>query len=250
MTKSNEPVKKAISTLSNSPFESAVGYLKNDVPMWITYLWADSYIEGSRWYQEFRCHRDGPIPAGSSSDLKTAQFEFFKDQGLSQTDAMLDIGCGCLFAGESFIDYLNPENYYGMDISPSLIKAGKQRLGESTMREKKPSLFVNADLKFDEFYADKKFDYINCQSVWTHMPRELIQECLDNIGSVMHDESVFYPTFTEQPIDRPIETQPYNYAYYPEELIRMAEDAGLSATQLDVEYPNEWASVLEITLSE
>jgi len=52
-------------------------------------------------------------------------------------------------------------------------------------------------MQFLRFY-DCKFDYIFAQSVFTHLKEKHIIECLQNIESVMKENSIFYFTYNNR----------------------------------------------------
>ena len=56
-------------------------------------------------------------------EIGQMQFDYLVKHGLQPGDRMLEIGCGNLRAGRLFIDYLDPGNYYGIDISPDILLA-------------------------------------------------------------------------------------------------------------------------------
>ena len=107
------------------------------------------------------------------------QFRFLKEHGLEPDHELLDIGCGSLRGGVNFIKYLNEGKYCGLDINPSLIRAGHVEIKKENLIEKRPMLLVNDSFQFQLF--KKKFDYAIAQSVFTHLPVNVIQRCLINI---------------------------------------------------------------------
>ena len=111
---------------------------------------------------------------------------------------MLDVGCGTLRGGRHAIKYLNEGNYYGIDISPKAIAYAKQFVQQEGLSEKNPHLVVSEkmNLKFREF-SGEIFDYILARSVFTHLKPEHIREYFEYIGDIMHENSVFYFTYTE-----------------------------------------------------
>lgn len=123
------------------------------------------------------------------------QFNFLKEQGLQPNHELLDVGCGCLRGGIHFIKHLNEEKYCGLDINPSLIKAGQAELTIANLTSKKPMLIVNDSFNFNLF--NKEFDYSIAQSVFTHLPVNIIQRCLINIEQVLKPGGKFYATFFE-----------------------------------------------------
>jgi SAM-dependent methyltransferase len=141
---------------------------------------------------------DNPEDAigGMWSDLGKLQFDFLKSQGLKPKQKLLDIGCGTLRGGRLFIRYLDRGNYYGMDISEEAIAWGKELVEREGLSGKSPQLAVNKskNLKLND-YKKEAFDYIFAQSVFSHLPKEMIIECFENIGNVMTNNGSFFFTF-------------------------------------------------------
>ena len=90
---------------------------------------------------------------------------------------MLEIGCGNLRAGRLFIDYLDPGNYYGLDISPDILLAAQDTMAEFGLQAKLPHLTLVKDLRLG-FLPDGLFDFVHAHSVFSHSPIEVIDECL------------------------------------------------------------------------
>lgn len=123
------------------------------------------------------------------------QLKFMKEHGLQPHHELLDVGCGSLRGGIYFIKYLNEGKYSGLDINPSLIRAGQAEVKKANLNGKKPILLVNNSFHFHLF--KKKFDYAIAQSVFTHLPVNVIQRCLVNMEKVLNPGGKFYVTFFE-----------------------------------------------------
>jgi SAM-dependent methyltransferase len=143
--------------------------------------------------------------------LGQMQFDYLLRHGLEPGDRMLEIGCGNLRAGRLFIDYLDPGNYYGIDISPDILMAAQQV----------------SDLKFG-FLPDAQFTVIHAHSVFSHSPLEVIEECLAHVGRIMTPDAVFDFTFdrTEGAEHQVLREDFY---YRTDTLIALAGRYGLSA---------------------
>ena len=128
------------------------------------------------------------------------QYDYLLKDGLQPGDRMLEIGCGDLRAGRLFIAYLNPGNYYGVDISPDILLAAQETLARDDLQAKLPHLELVDDLKFRFLPADQ-FTVVHAHSVFSHSPIEVIDECLAHVGRVMSPDGVFDFTFcrTEGP---------------------------------------------------
>lgn len=158
------------------------------------------YLEAYSQHTDLRVKADPHSAIGGHwEEIGQLQFDFVVNRGLHPHHKMLDIGCGTLRGGRHFIKYLNTGNYNGIDISQKAIEYAKQFVLKNGLSEKTPHLLVSWDknLKFLEF-SGEIFDYILAQSVFTHLKPEHIEECFDNISSIMQDNSVFYFTYRKE----------------------------------------------------
>src|ERR1700685_742792 len=83
------------------------------------------------------------------------QFDYLLGHGLQPGDRMLEIGCGDPRAGRLFIAYLNPGNYYGIDISPDILLAAQETIARDDLQGKLAHLELVDDLKFRFLPADQ-----------------------------------------------------------------------------------------------
>jgi len=134
---------------------------------------------------------------GMWDEIGILQFNFLKDHGLKPDHCLLDVGCGALRGGIHFARYLNNGHYYGIDINPSLIEAGKKELQDAGLLPKQSHLLVND--KFEARQFGMRFDFAIAQSVFTHLPINDIVRCLAEICGVMKPDGVFFATFFEAP---------------------------------------------------
>lgn len=157
------------------------------------------YLEAYSQHTDLRVEADPESAVGGMwEEIGRLQLEFLINKGLQSHQKMLDIGCGTLRGGRHFIKYLNIGNYSGMDISPKAIAYATQLVQQEGLSEKNPHILVSEkkNLKFREF-SGETFDYILAQSVFTHLKPEHIKECFENIGHIMHGNSVFYFTYNK-----------------------------------------------------
>jgi len=122
------------------------------------------------------------------------QFDYLVGHGLKPDMRMLEIGCGNLRAGRLFIDYLDPGNYYGIDISPEILIAAQDTVADYGVAAKLPHLALVRDLRF-AFLPNGHFDVVHAHSVFSHSPIEVIDQCLANVGRVMAPGGFFDFTF-------------------------------------------------------
>lgn len=173
------------------------------------------------------------------------QFSFLKEHGLQPEHHFLDVGCGSLRGGVQFIPYLEPGHYYGIDINQDLIDAGRIELGEEIERERKPTLVQMEDFGFERL--DQKFDYALAQSVFTHLPLNIIARCLINMDRVLKPGGTFFATFFENPGGKhnlePVEQGDGVRSHYDRDPFHYSVDAFeriCDGTGLEVEYIGDW----------
>ena len=188
-----------------------------------------SYYRGVMKSDAARC---AEVAVGSdthASWLKIGQlqFDYLAGHGLQPGDRMLEIGCGNLRAGRLFIDYLDPGNYYGIDISPDILLAAEKTLAEFGLQAKVPHLTLVDNLKFG-FLPPGKFTVVHAHSVFSHSPIEVIEECLAHVGRIMTADAIFDFTFdrTEGAEHQVLREDFY---YRTETLVALADRYGLDA---------------------
>ena len=135
---------------------------------------------------------------GRWDEIGRWQFDLLHTHGLQPNSRFLDVGCGALRGGIHFIRYLEPGNYYGLDINASLIQAGREvELVQAGLTDRNPHLLVDGDFGLDRFGAT--FSFALAQSLFTHLPANVIQRCLVQIAAVLEPGGRFYATFFEAP---------------------------------------------------
>jgi ubiquinone/menaquinone biosynthesis C-methylase UbiE len=181
---------------------------------------------------------------GEWESLGRLQLDFLQKKGLLPNHQLLDIGCGSLRAGIHLINYLQPSHYCGIDISSSLLKAGRLEVKKANLKGKKPNLLTNDRFEFEKF--NKTFEYAIAHSLFTHLPINVIHRCLVNCEKVLKEDGKLYATFfeTKEKCDlKPIrqssgiithtDKDPYHYHLSVFEYLAK----GLS---LEVEYIGDW----------
>jgi len=112
---------------------------------------------------------------------------------------LLDIGCGALRGGIHFIRYLDPGNYYGVDLNASLIQAAREvELVEAGLVDRNPPLLVDDSFAFGRFGAN--FQMALAHSLFTHLPVNSIERCLVNVAASLEPGGRFYATYFEAPM--------------------------------------------------
>lgn len=132
------------------------------------------------------------------------QLDFLVAQGLTSDARLLDIGCGPLRAGIRFVEYLEPGNYYGIDINQSLLDAGYDLELPPELREKLPLEHLRRTDRFDCDFG-VAFDFAIAQSLFTHIPLNDIRLCLYRVARTMRAGGRLYATFFEAPPAFPVD---------------------------------------------
>jgi cyclopropane fatty-acyl-phospholipid synthase-like methyltransferase len=135
--------------------------------------------------------------------------------------------------GKAVMDYLEPGNYLGMDVTDRYFTEGQQHLEAGTL-ETKQTRFAVID---ETSLADAKAwspDYVVSTGVIMHVPPAELREFLDRILSLLtKPEAVCYIAFRETPSIQQIATMTW---YFPgSHLVEFADVLGFSANIVDVE---------------
>ncbi len=133
---------------------------------------------------------------GSWEEIGPLQLNFLQEKGLKPSDRLLDIGCGSLRGGVRFVAYLDPGNYYGLDISQDLIDAGRQELAAAGLDTRGAHLVVDDSFSFERLGTG--FDFALAQSVFTHLSLNSIHRCLVKVSEALRPGGRLYATFFEQ----------------------------------------------------
>lgn len=131
---------------------------------------------------------------GLWDELGQLQLTFLQQEGLKPHHAFLDVGCGSLRAGVLLAKYLDANRYHGIDISPSLLQAGRRELEASGASENVPSANLRATGDFDAS-GYPPVDYAIAQSVFTHLPIDTFALAMKRLRPCFGPGGRFYVTF-------------------------------------------------------
>jgi hypothetical protein len=141
---------------------------------------------------------------GMWEEIGKLQFDFLRSQGLKPSSRMIDIGCGCLRGGVRFVDFLEPGNYFGIDISQALLDAGYDvELKAKGLQDKLPrgQLVRDAEFQFSRFPT--RFQFALAQSLFTHLTANHLQVCLARLAPSMEPDGALFVTFFLVPDHHP-----------------------------------------------
>jgi len=179
---------------------------------------------------------------GKWQAMGTLQLDFLVGEGLMPSHRLLDVGCGALRGGIRFVEYLDPGNYYGLDINASLLDVGYEQELPAELRARLPRENLRATDRFDCDFG-VAFDYAIAQSVFTHVSLNHIRLCLYRVAQRLGSDGRFYATFFEAPsghaVDAPVRgsrwTEQNPFFYYRSDLEWAARWAGL-----EMRYVGKW----------
>lgn len=123
------------------------------------------------------------------------QLSLLRGQGMLPHHRMLDIGCGSLRGGLRFIDYLEPGNYVGVDLSSKLLEAGSQYVMAEGLGHKRPRLLQQTSgFEFLDLRGST-FDYVLAFGVFTDLPASQVTDCLGHVPALLLPEGKFIATY-------------------------------------------------------
>ena len=141
---------------------------------------------------------------GKWGKMAALQRDFLISNGLQPQSRFLDVGCGALRAGRVLVKHLDPGNYYGIDVNPSIIEAGYTHELDDDLRARLPVDNLRCTDRFDADFG-VTFDLAAAQSVFTHLTLNNMRLCLWRVAKVMRPGGKFFVTFFEQPDDYPVD---------------------------------------------
>jgi cyclopropane fatty-acyl-phospholipid synthase-like methyltransferase len=110
---------------------------------------------------------------GQFDEHRRFQIAMLKERGLLPAHQLLEIGCGPLTGGIPIIQYLEPNNYVGIDVRKSVLDMSWREVGKAGLSEKNPRLICSNDFGSTEL-VDRKFDIIFSFSVLYHLSNEIL----------------------------------------------------------------------------
>jgi hypothetical protein len=138
-------------------------------------------------------HRD--LVGGLWDEIGRLQLEFLVQRGLEPGMRLVDLGCGSMRGGVHFVRYLEPEHYYGIDISEALLDAGYEiELAQAGVQHRLSREHLRADSRFDVGQFGVCFDMALAQSLFTHLPLNHIRLCLGRLAPALRVGGSLYAT--------------------------------------------------------
>lgn len=119
-------------------------------------------------YRNTFCNDSGD--AGWERD-GTNQLQILLRNGLSPSMKFLEVGCGYLRGGSHIINYLEPYNYYGLEVNRKMLFIGlnNELRRKNLLHKVREENFILTD-HFDLSSFNKEFDFGFANSVFTALP--------------------------------------------------------------------------------
>jgi SAM-dependent methyltransferase len=158
------------------------------------------YLTAYALHTDRRVERDPRAAIGGRwLEMGLLQFGFLVANGLRPSSTLLDYGCGTLRGGRHFIRYLDVGNYVGVDLSTRALDYARRLVEKEGLAEKRPRLIHN-DAPTAPFscVAGHTFDFILAQSVVTHLPMDVAEAILADVGHIMKETSTFFFTYNDR----------------------------------------------------
>lgn len=162
------------------------------------------------------------------------QLDWLRDRlRMPPTVDFLDYGCGTASAGKHIVDYLDEGRYTGVDISAVSINEGRRILDSHGLGAKQPALHVIPDGDLAPL-GDKRFDIIWAQSVFTHLPPEVIEEVLVKLRAHLKPGGAIYASATLAGVGEGVlQVNPHNWFQEPAVLAACGEAAGYAMERME-----------------
>lgn len=138
-------------------------------------------------------HRE--VIGGLWEQVGRLQLDFLVKHGLKRGHRLIDIGCGSLRGGVRFVAYLEPDRYYGIDLSQDLLDAGwEHEIVPLSLDKKLPRENLKVSDSFDLSPFCVQFDMGIAQSVFSHLPLSYLAECLARTAPFFVPGAKFFVT--------------------------------------------------------
>lgn len=137
-------------------------------------------------------------PRAKASRGEREMIDVLLRHGLQPHHVFLDYGCGSLRLGRPMIEYLEPERYWGLDLTQEFLDAGVAHLGPALHTEKRPVLRVIGAEGLAAARA-AKLDVIGAWHVCGKVPDQIFADFFTKVVGLMHPGTRAYLQFEETP---------------------------------------------------
>jgi hypothetical protein len=93
--------------------------------------------------------------------------------------------------------YLLPGHYFGVDINPDLLAAGREEMAAAGLGDRSPVLRQTECFEVD--FDLVRFEYALAASLFTHLPLNSVELCLARVADVLTPSGELYATYFPSP---------------------------------------------------
>lgn len=136
-------------------------------------------------------------PKNIFMEVAFASFYSLTMLGMSPKSKLLDIGCGALRNGIFLINYLDTNNYFGIEPNNIMLEEGIDKLGKTILENKNPMFSNNEDFQFSSEFPNNLFDLIFARSIFTHTSISMMDKCFYEISKVVGKDSKILLSYVE-----------------------------------------------------
>ncbi len=159
---------------------------------------SDYYVEAvAKWLDAGRPHPtlgkklEGDLPWEESGLHEMA---LFLEEGLRPEHVCVDYGCGSLRIGQHVMRYVDPGNYWGLDVTDRFYRDGVEMIGPEEIAERRPNLRVITPETVAEARAAEP-DLVFAVAVLIHVPPEELDDLLRNLTTLVLPQTRAYVTY-------------------------------------------------------
>ena len=131
----------------------------------------------------------GPVTVDGSLERAESTARALIGLGISNSDLVVDFGCGTLRHGRMLIEYLEPSRYVGLDIDRRILDSGLAILPAGLAEQKTPILDVINDDVLDRI-ASMRPRWVFAKGVLHHVPPADLEEFFRNVSRLTCPETI------------------------------------------------------------
>lgn len=159
----------------------------------------NTYVDEERMAREVEAGRHRDVIGGLWDELGDLQLAFLKAQGLAPHHVLLDVGCGSGRLAVKAVPYLDAGRYYGIDLSPALLRAARREVEAAGCGGKLAPDSLHAAADFRPPADAPAVDFAIAQSVFTHLPLDHLTVCLNALAGRLAPGGRLFATFFTAP---------------------------------------------------
>jgi len=162
----------------------------------------------------------------------TYHVNYLKRYGLKSNHIVLDFGCGFGRTGIPLVQYLEPGNYIGVEISKERLRLAEEWTELESLQPKQPRWLLEFDNSLS-YLEDGDIDVIWAQSVLTHMPKREVEIFMGAAHRVLRPGAALMFNFTISEDDALHRSNVKDYRYPPAQIEALCKSEGFTYIRLD-----------------